>query len=85
VALYHTEGPIGVSDFCKFRRTGGLPIRWTLLTFIPCEQKHVCPLIYTTNRIGRLQKDFRRVTRMRGALPDEDTVIVRMGKTATTE
>ena len=40
-------------------------------------------LIYTTNRID-VSKDFRRVTRMRGALPDEDAVIVRMGKTATT-
>ena len=30
----------------------------------------------------RLQKDFRRVTRMRGAMPDENSVIVLMGKTA---
>lgn len=39
-------------------------------------------MIYTTNWIERLQKDFRRVTRMRGAMPDEDSVIVLMGKTA---
>ena len=39
-------------------------------------------MIYTTNWIERLQKDFRRVTRMRGALPDETSVLVLMGKTA---
>ena len=39
-------------------------------------------MIYTTNWIERLQKDFRRVTRMRGAMPDELSVIVLMGKTA---
>lgn len=39
-------------------------------------------MIYTTNWIERLQKDFRRVTRMHGAMPDEDSVIVLMGKTA---
>lgn len=27
-------------------------------------------MIYTTNWIDRLQKDFRRVTRMRGAMPN---------------
>jgi transposase-like protein len=36
-------------------------------------------MIYTTNWIERLQKDFRRVTRMRGAMPDEGSVIVLMG------
>ena len=39
-------------------------------------------MIYTTNWIERLQKDFRRATRMRGALPDESSVIVLMGRTA---
>ena len=39
-------------------------------------------MIYTTNWIERLQKDFRRVTRMRGALPDENSVLVLMGRTA---
>ena len=38
--------------------------------------------IYTTNWIERLQKDFRRVTRMRGAMPNEESVILLMGKTA---
>lgn len=39
-------------------------------------------MIYTTNWIERLQKDFRRVTRMRGAMPSEESVLLLMGKTA---
>lgn len=39
-------------------------------------------MIYTTNWIERLQKVFRRVTRMRGAMPNEESVILLMGKTA---
>jgi putative transposase len=39
-------------------------------------------MIYTTNWIERLQRDFRRVLRMRGAMPTEESVIVLMAKTA---
>ena len=39
-------------------------------------------MIYTTNWIERLQKDFRRVTRMRGAMPNDESVLTLMGKTA---
>lgn len=39
-------------------------------------------MIYTTNCIERLQKDFRRVTRMRGAMPNEESVLLLMDKTA---
>lgn len=39
-------------------------------------------MIYTTNWIERLQKDFRRVTRMRGAMPSDESVLTLMGKTA---
>ncbi len=39
-------------------------------------------MIYTTNWIERLQKDFLRVTRMRGAMPNEESVLLLMGKTA---
>lgn len=39
-------------------------------------------MIYITNWIERLQKDFRRVTRMRGAMPNDESVIVLMGRTA---
>ena len=35
-----------------------------------------------TNWIERLQKDFRRVTRMHDAMPNEESVILLMGKTA---
>ena len=51
---------------------------FTYLNYAP----HIQAMIYTTNWIERLQKDFRRVTRMRGAMPDELSVIVLMGKTA---
>lgn len=51
---------------------------FTYLNYAPQIQS----MIYTTNWIERLQKDFRRVTRMRGAMPDENSVIVLMGKTA---
>jgi transposase-like protein len=37
-------------------------------------------MIYTTNWIERLQKDFRRVTRMRGAMPNEESVLLLMGR-----
>jgi len=39
-------------------------------------------MIYTTNWIERLQRGFRRVLRMRGAMPNEESVIVLMAKTA---
>ena len=39
-------------------------------------------MIYTTNWIERLQRDFSRVLRMRGAMPNEESVIVLMAKTA---
>ena len=51
---------------------------FTYLNYVP----QIQAMIYTTNWIERLQKDFRRVTRMRGALPDENSVIVLMGRTA---
>ena len=39
-------------------------------------------MIYTTNWIERLNRDFRRVLKMRGAMPDEESVMVLMGKVA---
>jgi putative transposase len=39
-------------------------------------------MVYTTNWIECLQRDFRRVLRMRGAMPHEESVIVLMAKTA---
>ena len=39
-------------------------------------------MISTTNWIERLNRDFRRVLRMRSAMPDEESVIVLMAKMA---
>ena len=55
-------------DYRSFRRRGEDPAYQSM--------------IYTTNWIERLQKDFRRVTRMRGAMPSEESVLLLMGKTA---
>lgn len=38
-------------------------------------------MIYSTNWIERLHEDFRRVTRMCGAMPNEESVLMFMGKT----
>lgn len=51
---------------------------FTYLMFAPRIQS----MIYTTNWIERLNKDFRRVLKMRGAMPTEESVLVLMGKTA---
>ncbi len=51
---------------------------FTYLNYAPRIQS----MIYTTNWIERLNRDFRRVLRMRGAMPDEESVIVLMAKTA---
>ena len=39
-------------------------------------------MIYTTNWIERLNRDYRRVTRMRGALPNEEAAILLLGNVA---
>ena len=39
-------------------------------------------MIYTPNWNERLRKDFRRVTRMREAMPNEESVLLLMGKKA---
>jgi len=53
-----------------------------LLTHIAAIHPQIQSMIYTTNWIERLNKDFRRVLRMRGAMPNEESVLVLMGKTA---
>ena len=62
----------------KMAESEDVAFYFTYLNYVPQIQS----MIHTTNWIERLQKDFRRVTRMRGAMPDEDSVIVLMGKTA---
>src|SRR5690625_2012361 len=39
-------------------------------------------MIYTTNWIERLNKDFRRVLKVRNSMPDEDSVITLLGHVA---
>jgi len=51
---------------------------YTCLDFHP----RIHAMIYTANRIERLQKDFRRVTRIRSALPSEEAVILLMWEAA---
>ena len=50
----------------------------TYLNYAP----EIQSMIYSTNWIERLNRDFRRVTRMRGAMPNEDSVITLMGSVA---
>lgn len=47
----------------------------TYLNYVP----EIQSMIYTTNWIERLNRDFRRVTRMRTAMPNEDSVLTLLG------
>lgn len=46
----------------------------TYLNFAP----EIHSIIYTNNWIGRPNRDFRRVTRIRAAMPDEESVLTLM-------
>ena len=50
----------------------------TYLNYAP----EIQSMIYTTNWIERLNRDFRRVTRMRTAMPNEESVLILMGSVA---
>lgn len=50
----------------------------TYLNFAP----EIQSMIYTTNWIKRPNRDFRRVTRIRAAMPDEESVLTQMGSVA---
>ena len=50
----------------------------TYLNYAP----EIQSMIYTTNWIERLNRDFRRVTRMRTAMPSEESVLTLMGSVA---
>lgn len=68
-------------DYRSFKRMGNelcYKYYFTYLSYHP----RIQAMIYTTNWIERLQRDFRRVLRMRGAMPSEESVIVLMAKTA---
>jgi transposase-like protein len=53
---------------------------FTYLGFDPRIQK----MIYTTNWIERLNRDYKRVTRMRGALPSPEATLLLLGHVAMT-
>ena len=68
-------------DYRSFRRRAEDPAYKAHFTYLNYEAR-IQSKIYTTNWIECLQKDFRRVTRMRGAMPSEKSVLFLMGKTA---
>lgn len=68
-------------DYRSFRRRGEDPAYKAYSTYLNYEAR-IQSMICTTNWIECLQKDFRRVTRMRGAMPNEGSVLLLMGKTA---
>ena len=55
-----------------------IKVTMTYLNYSP----EIQAMIYTTNWIERLNRDFRRVTRMRTAMPNEESVLTLMGSVA---
>ena len=51
----------------------------TYLNYVP----EIQAMIYTANWIERLNRDFCRVTRMRTAMPNEESVLTLIGSVAT--
>lgn len=60
------------------RDNAGYKACMTYLNYAP----EIQSMIYTTNWIERLNRDFRRVTRMRTAMPNEESVLTLMGSVA---
>lgn len=68
----------------KYRRFARLekdPIYRACFSYLKYERR-MRNMIYTTNWIERLNKDFRRVLKARNSMPDEDSVITLMGHVA---
>jgi transposase-like protein len=68
-------------DYRSIKKMGNDPFYRYYFTYLKYHPR-IQAMIYTTNWIERLQRDFRRVLRMRGAMPNEESVIVLMAKTA---
>ena len=68
-------------DYHSIKKMGEKPEYRYYFTYLKYHHR-IQSMIYTTNWIERLQRDFRRVLRMRGAMPNEESVIVLMSKTA---
>ncbi len=65
-------------SFRPLRDKADYKAHMTYLNYAP----EIQGMIYTTNWIERLNRDFRRVTRMRAAMPNEESVLTLMGSVA---
>lgn len=68
-------------DYRSFRRRAEDSAYKANFTYLNYEAR-IQSMLYTPNWNERLQKDFRRVTRMRGTMPNEESVLLLMGKKA---
>jgi len=60
------------------------PIYWYYFTYLQYDYR-IQSMIYSTNWIERLNRDYKRVTRMRGALPNSDSALLLLGHVAMTK
>lgn len=65
-------------SFKLMRNNADYKAYMTYLNYAP----EIQAMIYTTNWIERLNRDFRRVTKMRTAMPNEESVLTLMGSVA---
>jgi len=76
-------------EFCrrwarKYRRFNKLaddPSYWACFTYLNYDWR-MRSMVYTTNWIERLNRDFRRVLRMRASMPNEESVLTLLGTVA---
>ena len=68
-------------DYLSIKRLRDNPDYKAYLTYLNYAPE-IQGMIYTTNWIERLNRDFRRVTRMRTAMPNEESVLALMGSVA---
>jgi len=69
------------ANYPAFSRIHNNPLYRNGFTYLDFDHR-VHSMIYTTNWIERLNRDFRRVLRMRASMPGEQSVITRIGKVA---
>lgn len=68
-------------DYLSIKRLRDNPDYKAYLTYLNYAPE-IQGMIYTTNWIERLNRDFRRVTRMRTAMPNGESVLTLMGSVA---
>lgn len=68
-------------DYLSIKRLRDNPDYKAYLTYLNYAPE-IQGMLYTTNWIERLNRDFRRVTRMRTAMPNEESVLALMGSVA---